>query len=105
MYGSIVRCVILAAKLHCLCDIWNSQEKGTARGGGEAHKYRRQGQHGEGGGGQCKFTLSRCFQKYCSKPPTAKKSDSILEKYLIGILMERKPLKTNLHDLSLSERT
>ena len=50
MYGSIVRCVILAAKLHCLCDIWNSQEKGTARGG-EAHKYRRQGQHGKGEGG------------------------------------------------------
>ena len=47
MYGSIVRCVILAAKLHCLCDIWNSQEKGTARGG-DALKYRRQGQHGKG---------------------------------------------------------
>ena len=104
MYGSIVRCVILAAKLHCLCDIWNSQEKGTTRGG-DALKYRRQGQHGEGEGGQCKFTLSRYFQNCCSKPPTAKKSGFHFGKVPIIILMEWKPLKTNLHDLSLSERT
>ena len=80
MYGSIVRCVILAAKLHCLCDIWNSQEKGTARGG-EVHRYRRQGQQkGEGGNASLpSLVISRIV---AASHQQLKSQDSISEKYL-----------------------
>ena len=82
VYGSIVRCVILAAKLHCLCDIWNSQEKGTARGGGEAHKYRRQGQHGEGEGGNASLPSLVISRIVAASHQQLKSQDSISEKYL-----------------------
>ena len=81
VYGSIVRCVILAAKLHCLCDIWNSQEKGTARGG-EAHKYRRQGQHGEGEGDNACLPFLVISRSIAASHQQLKSLDSILEKYL-----------------------
>ena len=82
VYGSIVRCVILAAKLHCLCDIWNSQEKGTARGGGEAHKYRRQGQHGEGGGDNTSLPFLVISRSIAASHQQLKSLDSLSEKYL-----------------------
>ena len=81
VYGSIVRCVILAAKLHCLCDIWNSQEKGTARGG-EALKYRRQGQHGEGEGGNASLPFLIISRIVAASHQQLKSLDSLSEKYL-----------------------
>ena len=80
VYGSIVRCVILAAKLHCLCDIWNSQEKGTTRGG-DALKYRRQGQQkGEGGNASLpSLVISRIV---AASHQQLKSLDSLSEKYL-----------------------
>ena len=53
----------------------------------------------EKGRGQCKFTLSRYFQKYCSRPPTAKKSGfhfgKVPNRYIkvYSIFLERKPYR------------